>query len=86
MATRMRIERLEHAVDRAVDESIRLHRLRVVGADGVERGGEGLVVIGQVLGCQCAPSEEHTAGHGRQENGKGRVQQTDAAHDRMLTD
>ena len=67
----MRIERLQHAVDGAVDEAIGFDRLGVVGLNGAERGGEGLVVIGEpIFGRQRAASE-YAAGERRQRGWRG---------------
>jgi len=46
----MRVERLEHAVDRAVDHPIGLDRFRVLRLDRAQRGGKGLVVIRNRVG------------------------------------
>ena len=84
---RMRIERLQHAVDGAVDQAIGFDGVGVVGLDRAQRRRERLVVIGQpIFGGQRAASE-HAAGEGRQQNGEGGGRQGPiAAHDRMLTE
>ena len=54
----MRIQRAEHAADRAVDEAVGFDRADVVRLDRVERGGERLVIGSLVVDRQCAPAEK----------------------------
>ena len=56
----MRIERLQHAVDGAVDQPIGFDRLGVVRLNGAQRRRERLVVIGKaIFGGQGAAAEAH---------------------------
>jgi hypothetical protein len=56
---RMRIERLQQADDRAVDQAIRLHLAEIVVFHRVQRCGEDLVLIGdRILRSQRGASEE----------------------------
>ncbi len=78
----MRIERAEHAADRAVDEAIRFDLVDVVGFDRAQRGGERAIVIGDlVVGRERAASEQ-AADEGGYDNREGHGGQgTVASHD-----
>ena len=56
----MRIERAEHAANRAVDQVVGLDRADVVGLDRVERNGKGLVIWSLVVDRQSASAEKST--------------------------
>ena len=82
---RMRIERLQHAVDRAVDHPVGLDRFRVLRLDRGQRRGKGLVVIGNRVGggkraLSVNPSNEG-GNHDGDNGGDGRS----AAHRVMVT-
>ena len=67
---RMRIERLQHAVDRAVDEAIRGHFFDVLPIDGREGGGEhAVLLLHLVLGREGRAAEQST-GNRRDEDGE----------------
>ena len=55
---RMRIQRAEHAANRAVDEAVGFDSPDVVRLNRVERDGERLVIGSLVVDGQCAPAEE----------------------------
>jgi hypothetical protein len=68
----MRIERLQHARDRAIDQPVGLDVADVVLLDGPERRPEDLVLVRHlVLRRQGAPAEE-AAGQGAKHNGEYR--------------
>ena len=45
----MRIERLQHAVDRAVDQPVRRHLLDVLAIDRRERRGEDAILLRKLV-------------------------------------
>ena len=55
----MRVERLEHAADGAVDQPVGFDLADVIGVDRAQRGGKDLVLVRDlVFGRQSAPAEE----------------------------
>ena len=85
---RMRIERLQHAVDGAVDQAIGLDRFGVVGLNGAQRRGKRPVVIGKaIFGRQCARvRRRRRPGPTAEWREWRRSADLILAHDRMLTD
>ena len=56
--TRMRIQRLQHALDAAVDQAVGGHFLHVLAIDGRERRGEDPILLRDfILPCQDAAVE-----------------------------
>ena len=73
----MRIERLQHAVDGAVDQPVGFDRLGVLRLDRAQRRGERLVVIRhRVCGGQRALAE-NPADQGREQDGDDGGRQVD---------
>ena len=74
---RMRIERREHAADRAVHQTIRIDLVDVAGFDGAQRRRERLVVIRHlVVGEQALaeePADQRGHGDGGHDDGQGSV-------------
>ena len=67
---RVRIQRLQHAGDRAVDDAVGLDLVDVARLDGIERRGERAVVLGEpILGGGDAAAH-HAADNGGQRDGR----------------
>jgi hypothetical protein len=79
---RMRIERLQHAVDRPVDQTIRWDLLDVFPVDRRHcRGEDPILLVDAVLTCQQAAAKE-ASGKGRQQDRKDdRGEQSETTHE-----
>ena len=83
----MRVERLQHAVDGAVDQAVRRHFIDVLALDGRERGGEDAILLGDlvlpgrdVLAEQAADERRHRDSQDR------RRQKSGVTHDGIVAD
>ena len=83
---RMRIERLQHAVDGAVDHAVGFDRLGVLRLDGGQRRGEGLVVIRHRVGGGERALAVNPANEGGNHDGDNGGDGRSAAHRSMVTD
>ena len=67
---RMRIERVQHAVDRAVDQPVRRHVVDVLAVDGVERRREHAILLRHFVLARERGAAEESAGERGNQNGK----------------
>ena len=84
---RVRIQRLQHAVDGAVHQPGGVHRLGVVVLDGSERGGEDAVLLADLVLVGQGPAPEQPA-HQRRDEHRQHPDREPAitAHDCIVTD
>ena len=83
----MRIELLQHAVDRAVDEAILRQLLDVLFRDRVERRREDLVLLRDLVLPGQQTAAERAASDGREDNREdGYGEEPGTAHEGIVTD
>ena len=82
---RMRIERLQHAVDRAVDHPVGLDRFGVLRLDRGQRRGKGLVVIRNRVGGGKGALPVNPSNEGGNHDGDNGGDGRSAAHRAMVT-